>query len=202
MSEVSKDEPGEAETEAKGYKGYNLTPKEANGRVKADMSGWRKQLQASKIGFDDTRKGIYLRHLSEFGRKMQAARCAGVSANCVLDHYNNDSEFAAAVEEALKDYADRVQALAWKLMEGVKKPIVGGKFKDEIITHEIVHATNLLAMEMKKTNPEYKDRSEVDLNQKGGGLIVVPAGVTPEDFVREMAEVAKTAVQPGLDKPK
>ena len=175
-----------------GYKNYDLTPKEQAGRAKSDMSTWRKKLQASKVTFDDTRKGIYR-------RKMQSARAAGVAASTVLDHYNNDKVFAEAVEEALKEWADEVHQLAWKLMQGVKKPIVGGKFKDEIITHELVHATNLLAMELKKTDPAYKERSEVDLNNKGGGVLLVPAGMKPEEFIKKEQERTGNMEEPGAD---
>ncbi len=179
------------------------TVAEKRARKRVDMSGWRKQLQASKITFDDNRKGIYLNHLRQYGRKMQACRAAGVALNTVADHIANDPDFALAREQALADYADIVQQLAWKLMEGVKKPIVGGKDKNEIITHEIVHATNLLAMEMKKTNPEYKDRQEIDVNNKGGGVLVVPAGVTPEEFMKEIeAKNATKTVMPGSEDEK
>lgn len=183
----------------KGYKGARLTKLEASGRKRADMKTWRTKLQASKIKFDDTQKGIYLNHLRQFGRKQQACAAAGVGLDTVARHIENDPEFANAREEALAAYADVVQQLAWKLMSGVKKPIVGGQFKDEIITHELVHATNLLAMEMRKTDPAYKDRSEVDMNHKGGGVLVAPPGISAEDFVKQ--EEARNAgkKEPGAD---
>lgn len=182
-----------------GFKGQKLTALEKRGRQRANMDNWRTKLQASKVKFDDVRKGIYLNHLRQFGRKQQACDCAGVCFQTVQDHIDNDPEFAAAREAALNNYRDIVQELAYKLMNGIKKPIVGGKDKDEIITHELVHATNLLAMEMRKTNAEYKERSEVDLNNKGGGVLVVPAGISPEDFVKQEMARNATKVQPGLE---
>lgn len=187
-------------TEDKGFKGGRLTALEKSGRKRtAGMVGWREKLQASKVKFDDTKKAIYLNHLRQFGRKMQACRAAGVGLDCVAKHIEVDPDFAMARAEALAEYADKVQQLAWKLMEGVKKPIVGGKDKDQIITYELVHATNLLAMEMRKTNAEYKDRSEVDI-KGGGGVLVVPATLTPQQWeAQAAARNAAHSVEPGAD---
>lgn len=187
----------DADDKPKGYKNYKETALEKRGKARNPMDGWRQKLQASKIKFDDLKKAIYLNHLRKYGRKMQACRAAGVSLDTVNDHLNNDPEFLKAREEALAEYADVVQQLAWKLMNGVAKPIVGGKFKDEVVATEMVHATNLLAMEMRKTDPAYKERSEVDVNNKGGGVLVVPAGISPEEFVRQEEARNANKTEPG-----
>jgi hypothetical protein len=195
MSDVEKEPAAE-----KGYKGGRFTALEKGARKRnTNFADWRRKLQLSKVKFDDTQKGIYLNHLRQFGRKMQAALAAGVSADCVLRHIEVDAEFAAAREEAMAQYSDRVQQLAWKLMNGVEKPIIGvDKGTSFVIGKEMIHATNLLAMEMKKTNPEYKERSEVNLNS-GGGVIIAPAGISSEDFAKQEELRNKDKKEPGAD---
>lgn len=191
-----------ADKNAKGHKGYRLTAPEKSGRTRADFSNWRKRIQASKLKFDDTAKGIFLNVLAKTGRRTEAANAAGVHLKTILDHRNVDPEFEDAFQEALGRYADTVHVLALKLMNGVKKPIVGGKDKDEIITHEIVHATNLLAMEMRRTNPEYKEKTELEING-GGGILLVPETATDVDaFLREEAARTGNKPMPGSEEDK
>jgi hypothetical protein len=185
----------------KGFKGARLTKLEAMGRKRADQGNWRKKLQASKLKFDDVQKQVYLKHLAQFGRKQHACKAAGVCFETVAKHIENDAEFASAREAAMQDYADAVQQLAYRLMNGTKKPIIGvDKGTSFIIGHELVHATNLLAMEMKKTNPAYKERSEVDLNGGTvGGVLLVPAGMNAEDFIKVEQERTGHMEEPGAD---
>ena len=184
----------------KGYKGYRLTRLEKGGRSRADFANWRKEIQASKLKFDDTAKGVFLNVLGKTGRRQQAADAAGVCLHTVNAHREDDPEFERAYQRALGKWADTIHTLAIKLANGVKKPIIGGKDKDQIVAHELVHATNLLAMEMKRTNPEYKERSEIDLNANSKHeVLVAPAGMTPEEWIasEQARNVGKT--EPGAD---
>lgn len=162
----------------------------------AELASWRvKFTDAAKIKFDDTKKAIYLNVLRKTGLKVRAAQAAGVVLTTVQNHIDNDPAFAAAREEALAEYADLIQQHAFKVsVKGVKEPIVGGKDKDQIVAYKEVYATNILAMEMKRTNPDYKERSEIDLNQKGGGVLVVPAGIDLDEYIKQ--EQARTAEKP------
>lgn len=191
------DAPDDTQPE-KGYKNHRLTAAEKSGRARADMGSWRKKVQASKIKFDDVQKGIYVNVLGKTGRRQQAADAAGVCYQTVMVHRENDPEFEAAVQHALGRYADTIHKLATKLMEGVKKPIVGGKFKDEIVAHELVHATNLLAMEMRRTNAEYKERSEIDLKH-GGSVLIAPADMSPEEWIKQQEAKNADRKEPGAD---
>jgi hypothetical protein len=181
--------------------GSKLLKKEAEARKRTDFSGWRKQIQASKLKFDDAQKGIYLNVLAKTGRKQQAADAAGVDVTTILRHRDNDPEFEAAVQRALGQYHDKVHDLAYRLMDGIKEPIIGGKDKDEIIAHKVIHATNLLAMEMRRVNPEYKERAEVE-HTGGGGVLLAPAGITPQDFAKAEEERNKGKTEPGVEDSK
>lgn len=182
------------------FKNYKPSVFEARGLAKSDTSEWRTRMQMAKVKFDDAAKLRYLDHLSKTGRKGHAAAAAGVCPNCVIEHRKNDPIFNEAVEIALQMYADDVHALATKLMNGVKKPILGGKDKDEVVAYEMVYATNLVAMEMKRTNPEYKERSEIDIKGSGGGALVVPAGLTPAQWIEQAKKHnAEHSAEPGAD---
>lgn len=185
----------------KGYKNYRKTAAERSGQARADMAGWRKKVQASKLKFDDVQKGIYINVLSKTGRRQQAADAAGVCYQTVMVHRENDPEFEASFQAALGTWADTIHKLAMKLMEGVKKPIVGGKDKDVIVAHELVHATNLLAMEMRRTNAEYKERSEIDLKH-GGSVLIAPAEMTPEEWIKQQEAKNADRKEPGVEETK
>lgn len=188
------------EADEKGYKGYRLTRLERGARKRADFANWRKEIQASKMKLDDKAKGVFLNVLGKTGRRQQAADAAGVTLGTVNRHREDDPEFEEAYQRALGKWADTVHILALKLMNGVKKPIIGGKDKDQIIAHEVVHATNLLAMEMKRTNPEYKERAELDINSNGKHeVLVTPAGMTPEEWIAAEQAANAGKKEPGTE---
>lgn len=164
-------------------------------RPPADQSAWRKHLRTEKIKFTDGLKEVFLRKLAQTGRKYQAAAAAGVTLRCAQYHEKNDPEFAAGIEEALAEYRDWVVEQGCKLaFEGVEEPIIGGKFKDRVVATKRVFATNLAAMEMRRVEPGYRDRAEVDLNVKGG-VLIAPAGKSPEDWEQQFAKPAPDAEQ-------
>lgn len=182
------------------FKNYKPSVFEAKGLVNSDTSNWREKMQMAKVKFDDRAKMRYLDHLAKTGRKGHAAAAAGVCPNCVNEHRKKDPAFNEAVDIALQMYADDVHALAVKLMNGVDEPIIGGKEKDKIVGHKRVHATNLVAMELKRTNPEYRDRQEIDIKGGGVGALVVPAGLTTAEWAAQAAEHnARHTKEPGAD---
>lgn len=195
---MAEDNPNEGE-QPKGFKGYRLTKAEKSGRARTDFSNWRKKLQAAKVKFDDVQKGIFLNTYAKTGRKQQAASAAGTTLETVNRHRETDTEFANAYDEATLAYQDKVHTLAYKLMDGIREPIVGGKDKDQIVAHKLVHATNLLAMEMRRSNPEYKERQELELKGGGGVLLVPETATSVDDYVAK--ELARTAnkTMPGAE---
>ena len=161
-----------------------------------DMSNWREKLQKSRIKFDDEQKERYLKVLATTGRKGEAADSVGVSRDTVKRHIEIDPDFALAFEDALERYRDRVHDIAQSTYDGrLKKPILGGQFKDEVVAHETIIHSNILAMELKRVDPSFKDRQEIDMNVKGGVLVVPDAGETKEEYLarikREQEELQK-----------
>lgn len=145
-----------------------------------------------KIGrpilFDDERMVIFLQVYAATGRMKHAAIAADVGETTVKDHRKKDPEFDLACKEALAEYRDRVQEQAYKLaVEGWEEPIFGGKFKDQQVGVKMNYATNILAMELKRVNPEYRENHNVNVNVNAG-VLLVPTGMSVEDWEKQHAE--------------
>lgn len=167
------------------------------GKRVVDQTNWRRQLQERRIKFDDKAKWAFIAEFAMHNRFMHACEAAGVSFRTVKAHIENDPEFAELVEEAKEFYKSRVLKHAQRLMlEGMSEPILGGKFKDEVVGEKIIYPIQLIAMEMKKVDPDYKDRQEIE-HKGGGGVLVAPAGKSPEEWVREAEEHNAKAKKPG-----
>lgn len=177
--------------------------------VKADMANWRRKIQKSRIKFDDDQKEIYLVELRKTGRKCAAAIAAGVSGNCVAEHRKNDPDFAEASAEAVDDYRKSIAAevhrrgaLGWETPvyqkgERVLEPMLnedGSPMLNEDGQPRFVKAVerrfsdSLLILEAKRADPSYREKQTLDLNATGGGVLLAPAGITPEDFAKECEE--------------
>ena len=165
-----------------------------------DQSNWRRKLQERRVKFDDHRKSLFIEHFSKTSRVMESCRVAGICLATYRKHLENDPEFIEMFEEAKMSYRDRCHAHADMLMfEGVDKPQIGGKFKDEIICYVKEYSVPLLQMELRRVDPSYKERSEVELNATGGGVLVVPADKTPQQWIEEQQKLNEQREKPGSD---
>lgn len=164
--------------------------------ARADQSNWRKKLQASRLKFDDAAKDRYITVLAQTGFKTRACMAAGVSRMTVDSHIENDPDFAEAHQEALDRYHARFME-HWETLvyEGTDEPIIGGKDKDEVVTYKKVYPTNLIAMEARRVEPGFKERSEIDL-KGGGGVLVVPANASQEEWQKIVEGRNAETVQP------
>lgn len=125
--------------------------------------------------FDAEAKRLYLEDLAISGRKYRASQIAGCNMVTVTKHRKSDPEFAAAEEEALSAYRDRVRATVQnRAIEGVLEPIIGrvAKDVDGIIGYKRRYSDQLLVMEAKRVDEEYRDKSTVDVNVKAGVLVL------------------------------
>lgn len=166
-----------------------------------DQTGWRRELQAAKVKFDDEAKEIFLRELAQSDRLHSSSRSAGVCLQTVRNHIDNDPEFAEAVLEAKAAYKDRVlTTMQLVALDGVEEPIIGGQFKDEVVATKRVFATNILAMEMKRVDPAYKERDTVDLNVRGG-VLRVRQKMTTEEWELEFGSDQDAKAQPEPEQP-
>ena len=170
----------------------------ANGRVRqglapranpvADQTGWRRKLQTSQLKFDDVAKEVFLAVFATHGRKKDAATAAGVGFLTVNNHIKNDPVFAQAYDEALAEYRDKFvkKAIGELAFEGTPimkvNQVTGGTFEERR-----EHPVRLLELELKRIDPSFRDKQEVNLTG-GGGVLVVPAGMTPAEWVADQAK--------------
>lgn len=139
------------------------------------------------LKFDEERRAVFLDHLAKYDRPSQAAKLCGVSRQTVDNHLLSDPEFAQAYEEARGLYRDKIrQAIYEQAVEGISEPIMGGPYKDEIVAYRKIYAPNLLALEAKRVDQEYREKSQVDVNLKGG-VLVIPPGMAPQDWAAAYA---------------
>lgn len=158
------------------------------GKREVDQTNWRKQLLTRRIKFDDKAKGRFLNHFAKTGRVKHSADAAGVTTGTIENHVKNDPDFAEALEEAKGTYRDSIMEQAYKVsVEGVERPIIGGRNKDQVVAKIREYDTKILSMEMRRVNPDYRDHSTVDINQKAG-VLVIPGGVSVEDWEAALDE--------------
>ncbi len=164
-----------------------------------NQSNWRRQLMTARIKFDDDAKEIFLAKYAEHGRKKDAATAAGVSALTVSNHCKNDPDFAQAFDEAQAEYRDKfvAKAIGELAYEGV---LVERLDKDGNVTEtKRDYPIRLIELELKRIDPTYRDKQEVNLTG-GGGILVVPAAMTPAEWVADQARKNEERMNPLLDK--
>ena len=163
--------------------------------VPMDQSNWRKSLEVCKIKFDDEAKQVFLKEYAQHGQKRKAADAAGVVVQTVRNHVENDSDFALMCEEAYETYRDRVvthhQSL---LLEGTtrRRWTAKGDLIEEIQEYPIP----LILAELKRVDPQYRDKQTIDLNTSGG-VMVAPADQSPEQWIAAQEALNKSRKAPG-----
>lgn len=138
----------------------------------------------TRATFDDGAKGVALDMFAKTGRLTDAAMVAGVSGTTVRSHLEQDPDFAQAWEAARQEYADYVTGLIEeRAFKGVDEPIIGGKFRDQVVAHKKVFSDSLAIMHAKRYVEEYREKQQLDVSVAGGVLAVAspmpnsPAGL-------------------------
>lgn len=150
-----------------------------------DMRNWRRQMQVSRMKLDDDAKQRFLDSFREYGLFTRASEYAGVRNNTIRHHMELDPDFAAAVQEAKEFYRDKVISHHRDLLfNGCEEPIVGGKDKDEIVAYKRVYPIRLIELELRRQEPEYREKTEMDMNVNGG-VLVAPAAMSAAEWAEK-----------------
>lgn len=195
-------------------------------KVRADQTIWRKKLQQSRLKFDDPQKQTYLTELASHGLKGRAAAAAGVCSQTVNDHCNNDDDFSEAVDEAIDTYRDGVveevsrrgkvgwDEAVWQKGMQALMPVTDddgnvlytgeGESRRPVMRPASVRKFSdpLLILEAKRVDPAYREKQTIDLNPEGGGVLVAPARISPEEWVAREMEKNKSRRPPEGVTPK
>lgn len=167
--------------------------------VPADQTNWRQNLQRARIKFDDVQKDIYLTELAEHGLKGKAARSAGVCMQTVQDHREIDPDFQMSEHEALRKYRDKFVQHATNL---AYNGIVTEKFdaQGKVVEKKIEYPIRLIELELKRVEPEYRDKQTIDLNTTGTGVLLAPAEQQPQDWIDEQIRLNELREKPSSGK--
>ena len=155
------------------------------------------------VPFTATRKEQYLElfrsHPDLGGRRALCAEAVGVSLSTIDYHTRHDPEFAQALEDARQAWIDEhlFSAALKRARDGVERPIIGGQFKDEIITYERVYSDSLMAMMLRAHRAEFKDgKDAASMTASGtGGVLIVPgAPATINEWQNQFGDLARGTV--------
>lgn len=177
-------------------------PNAAPANPVADQRNWRVKLLASRIKFDDRAKEIFLRDFADHGRKKEAANVAGVSLLTVTNHCKNDPDFAQAFDEAQAEYRDKFvkRAIDEIAYQGIAINKVN-PFTGDVYEERREHPVRLLELELRRIDPTFRDKHEISLTG-GGGILVVPAAMTPAEWVADQEKKNEARKNPLLAEDK
>jgi hypothetical protein len=120
----------------------------------------------------DRKREVFLATLTQAGNVSQACRTAGIGYTTVYKWREEDSDFAAAWEVALKQAVDRLEGEAWRrAVEGVEKPVYQQGVMVGTVTE---HSDRLMEVLLKAHGGEkYRDRVKADVS---GNVTIKIAG--------------------------
>lgn len=162
--------------------------KAASSSPNVDDENWRVKVQRLKaVKFDDDRKNRFLEKFQETGKKILSCDYADIAACTVNYHLKNDPEFAEAYDEALERYSQSlVQRIETEAVEG-RPEIRYDRETGNKISERTVFETPLRAMILKRLDPMYREKQDINLTGGGGGVLVVPATQSMDEWI-EAAE--------------
>lgn len=152
------------------------------------------KLESFKGKFGDEEKATVVEQLAIHGRLGTAARAAGVTAGTVRRHVKQDKEFGEAVAEAIECYKDQ-------LISHHQDLVFNGEVKEHydregnLVSRERRYPVRLIELELKKHDPGYRDKQQVEHTHKGG-VMVAPAQVTDIDDWEKRFGQAKDVTPP------
>ena len=101
------------------------------------------------------KKRAMLAALSELGNVVAASKAANVPGRTHYQWIDDDPEYAAEVPKAFERAGQVLEAEARRrAVEGVSKPIIGGRNRDEVVTTVKEYSDTLLIFLLKGVYPE------------------------------------------------
>jgi hypothetical protein len=153
----------------------------------ADQASWRVRMRPDYIKFCDKRKTQFLEELLKHGQRSLACQVVDVTLMTLRTHLKNDPDFAAAFDETLALRSQLiVEQLEREALVGHTQPIFDKDGNE--VGEKRVYETQLRLAMLKRFDPEYKDRAEIE-HKGGGGVLIAPPDATPQEWIsREQAK--------------
>lgn len=136
------------------------------------------------VPMTEERARAFLVNYRNTGRFHLSCELTGMTSDTVKKYMKRDPDFAADVEEAKELWIDEflVSAAVRRAVEGVDEPIIGGKERDQVVTHRRVYSDSLLNQLLKANRPEFREKGNEGSKDSGsGGVMIIPAGPTNVD---------------------
>lgn len=174
------------------------TSKLTDDEVNENPLYWRERLRRSRgVVFDDAAKTAWLEAFRQSGKITVACRETGVHRQTVLRHREKDEEFEAAFDLMLELHAEAVvHRLESDALDGFHNDVFNAKTGD-VIGSKLTYETPLRVAMLKRFDPNYKDRSEVDINHSGKVIAAPPRVGSIEEFqkIAEKLRADHAAIQ-------
>ena len=156
--------------------------------------------------FTESKKAVFLAAFAQFGRISHAADAADISTPTVIRARRADPEFEAAVQIAQIRYNDRVKEAVYEGgVIGIYEPIIGREYnsdgkpiKDKVVAYRRNLLPQLTILEAKRTDPEYRDKQQIDMNIRGG-ILEVPATLSAEEWEKRFSKPPKQLEPPNAE---
>ena len=121
------------------------------------------KLQGGQPKFTKEMQIAFLKEFRRHGRITTAAMMAGTTRQTVESYKKNDPNFSRAMETAEELYKDELFTEAHRrAVHGTLEPLIGGKDKDIVVAKVRKFSDTLLMAHMKKLDPGFKDKLEVE----------------------------------------
>ena len=151
------------------------------------------------IVFSDERKERFLAELREVGFQNAAAERVGIDPRTVRTHMAQDPEFKERYIEAQKDFTEIkiMGEVIRRGVQGVSKPIIGGKDRDQVVLHVQEYSDRLLEKLANMGNETFARGAGADGPGGGGpggagGVLMIPNRVDSiDEWARAYGEAAK-----------
>ena len=144
------------------------------------------------VAFTPERKDTFLEWYRKTGLLALSAQAAGVSSGVIGDHRKKDPLFDELVQEAKEQHTDMlVQEAQRRAYAGVSKPVIGGKFKDEVVTTVQEYSDRLMELLLKAKREEFRGK-DAATGAGSGGVLIIPGGPESiDDWEAQQGEAAR-----------
>lgn len=120
----------------------------------------------------------------ECGHKANAAVAAGLSYESVRRQERVDPAFKSLVEQAHGLFVHEVleSAAIEQGVTGISEPIIGGPNRDVIVGYKRVVQPRILELLLKRHDPEYREKQQLDVNHNVGVTLVAGPKMDEDAF--------------------
>jgi hypothetical protein len=119
----------------------------------------------------DTMMMDYLDALAQYGHLGRAADVVGCDPREIRYARRDDPHFDALCVAAMEKFNAHIHEIAYdRAVNGVQVPIIGGRFRDEVVAFETRYSDSLLRAFLLKTNPEFAETKKIEVS---GGIELV-----------------------------